>query len=355
MFCMCNAIWYGVKIHVCLYHVICFGVKMNIYMYHTCLLCCHELAETIALTVQHAQIAKTRNWKWAYVLTLYNTTAWKCYLCTSSVAYLPLLLATYQPTHSLFWRKALLVRRWPSLNRLVSISQGIQTAPQRMLVCNIQASSHSVLHQWKTAQPPTCPWCSIWLKTQNHVMCCPQDQTTWFQYLCKIATALKSTLHTSNPIYDAYEHVIRVWQEGDLDLQWPSPLPTDNDLIDKAIFLAYTRQLSIWWSHALRRHLCLHWGATLSINMQYRDPYNTFKPTQWTRTLIWTICEYTYSWWIDCNNTVHGATLTASRATHRIFLMTQITEGIQQQLHNSHWQIVHHVWYSSDFTATTNH
>ena len=39
------------------------------------------------------------NWKWALVLTLYNTIAWKCYPCTSSVACLPSLPVTYQPTH----------------------------------------------------------------------------------------------------------------------------------------------------------------------------------------------------------------------------------------------------------------
>ena len=42
----------------CMYHMICFGVKMYVCMYHACLLYCHELAETIARIVQHAQIAK---------------------------------------------------------------------------------------------------------------------------------------------------------------------------------------------------------------------------------------------------------------------------------------------------------
>ena len=69
----------------------------------------------------------------------------------------------------------------------------------------------------------------------------------------------------------------------------------------------------------------------MSTYMQYRAPHNTFKPTQWTRTLIQTLHEYTYSQWTDCNNAVHGATLTASWATHRLSLKTQIKEAY----HNS--------------------
>ena len=69
----------------------------------------------------------------------------------------------------------------------------------------------------------------------------------------------------------------------------------------------------------------------MSTFMQYRAPYNTFKPTQWTRTLIRTLREYTYSQWIDRNDAIHGATLTASRAKHRLSLKTQI----QEAYHNS--------------------
>ena len=69
----------------------------------------------------------------------------------------------------------------------------------------------------------------------------------------------------------------------------------------------------------------------MSTYMQYRAPSNTFKPTQWTRTLIQTLHEYTYSQWIDRNEAIHGATLTASRAKHRLSLKTQI----QEAYHNS--------------------
>ena len=84
-------------------------------------------------------------------------------------------------------------------------------------------------------------------------------------------------------------------------------------------------------SHALCSHLCLHWGAAMSPYMQYRAQYNIFQPTQWTRTLVQTLCEHTYSQWTDCNNTVHGLTLKASRATHWLSLKTQI----QEAYHNS--------------------
>ena len=69
----------------------------------------------------------------------------------------------------------------------------------------------------------------------------------------------------------------------------------------------------------------------MSTYMQYRAPYKTFKPTQWTRTLIQTLHEYLDNQWIDCNNTVHGDTLTTSRATHWHSLMTKIREAY----HNS--------------------
>jgi hypothetical protein len=67
-------------------------------------------------------------------------------------------------------------------------------------------------------------------------------------------------------------------------------------------------------------------GTALSTFMLYRVPTNTFKPIQWTRTLIWTLQKYTYGQWIACNTFVHVATHSAARATHRLSLMPQITE-----------------------------
>ena len=69
----------------------------------------------------------------------------------------------------------------------------------------------------------------------------------------------------------------------------------------------------------------------MSTFMQYRAPNSNFQPTQWTRTLIWTLHEYTYSQWTDRNDAIHGATLKASRATHRLSLKTQFKEAY----HNS--------------------
>ena len=39
------------------------------------------------------------------------------------------------------------------------------------------------------------------------------------------------------------------------------------------------------------------------------------------------MCDYTYSQWIDRNNAIPEATLTASKATHRLSPMTQIMEA----------------------------
>ena len=191
--------------------------------------------------------------------------------------------------------------------------------------------TYTILYQRQPTQSPTCPRCCLDPETHNHVLCCLQVQTSWLQQWFTVATILKSTLKIPSPIYDALERGIRSWQEGDPDLQWPFPLPSDNDPVDQAIFLAYTKQSSIGWSHTLHGHICLHWGAAMSTCMQYRAPYKPFKPTQWTRTLIRTLHKYTYSQWTDRNNTVYRATLTASRATHRISLKTHIKEAY----HNS--------------------
>ena len=141
MFCVCNAICYGVHneclyvphnmlwcaqwmfvyttryamvciMNVCMYHTMCYGVH-NECLYVPCnMLWCEN--ECLHVPCLLAVLPWTRwnncpdiatcsscqrcNWKWAYALTLCNTIAWKCFLCTSSVARLPSLPATYQPT-----------------------------------------------------------------------------------------------------------------------------------------------------------------------------------------------------------------------------------------------------------------
>ena len=236
------------------------------------------------------------------------------------------LLAYYTPNMSKYFQEK---HRWSeetflSIDWLVSDREYKWLPTERQLALfklqNGLWPTYSVLHQHKQTHSPTCPRCSLYPEMHNHALCCPQAQTTRLQQWCTIAKTIKSTFKTLSPIYDALEHGIRSWQEGNPDPQWPFPLPSDNDLIDQALFLAYTKQSSIGWSPTLCSHLCLHWGAAMPTCMQYRAPHNTFKPTQWTRTLIWTQCEYTYSPWIDLNNAIHRATLTAFRDTHRISL-----------------------------------
>ena len=105
--------------------------------------------------------------------------------------------------------------------------------------------TYSILHQRQPTHSSTCPRCCLNPEIYNHVLCCPQAQTTRLQKWYTVATTLKLTLKTPSPIYNALEHSIRSWQEGDPDPQWPLPLPSDNDPIDHAIFLAYTKQSSI--------------------------------------------------------------------------------------------------------------
>ena len=68
----------------------------------------------------------------------------------------------------------------------------------------------------------------------------------------------------------------------------------------------------------------------MSTYMQYRAPNNTFQPTQWTRTLIWTLGEYTYSQWTDCNDAITGPH-SKLPGLHTGSLKTQIKEAY----HNS--------------------
>ena len=88
---------------------------------------------------------------------------------------------------------------------------------------------------------------------------------------CIDKATLKFTFKTPSPIYDTLKHGIRSWQEGNPDPQWPFSIPSVNDFIVQAIFLAYTKQSSKGWSHTLCRYLSLHWRAAMSTYMQYRS------------------------------------------------------------------------------------
>ena len=54
--------------------------------------------------------------------------------------------------------------------------------------------TYSILYHPKPSQSPTCPKCCLDPETHNHVLSCPQAQTTWLQQWCTVATTLKSTL-----------------------------------------------------------------------------------------------------------------------------------------------------------------
>ena len=139
--CMIYEICFGVQNECCMYYEICFGVQNECCMYYE--ICFGVLS----WTRQHdwpdsvtCSNCSNCNWKWAFVLTLYNTIAQKCYACTSSDPRLPSLPATYQPT-----------------------------------------------------------------QMHNHVLCCPQAQTTWLQQWCTLVATLKVNIQEPKP------HLQRPW------------------------------------------------------------------------------------------------------------------------------------------------
>ena len=75
----------------------------------------------------------------------------------------------------------------------------------------------------------------------------PKAQSNQLQQWCTHETTLKSTSNNPSPMYNAPEHVIKSWHEGNLNLQWPFSLSSDNDPTNQTIFLAYTKHSSIGW------------------------------------------------------------------------------------------------------------
>ena len=129
---------------------------------------------------------------------------------------------------------------WPSSDKEYKrLSAGRQLAA--FTLQNGLWPTQYVLNQRKPAQSPTCPRYHLRPETQNHVLCCPQAQTSQLQQWHSVETVFKSTLHTPSPIYNVIEYGIRSWQEGDANLQWPIPILSDNDPTNQSIFLAYTR------------------------------------------------------------------------------------------------------------------
>ena len=111
--CMSYEICFGVQNECCMYYEICFGVQnVCCTLYEICFgvqnECCmyYEICfGVLSWTRQHecpdivtCSNRSNCNWKWAFVLTLYNTIARKSYACTSSDPRLPSVPATYKPT-----------------------------------------------------------------------------------------------------------------------------------------------------------------------------------------------------------------------------------------------------------------
>jgi hypothetical protein len=65
----------------------------------------------------------------------------------------------------------------------------------------------------------------------------------------------------------------------------------------------------------------------MAIYMRHRHPYQPFQPTNWTRTVICSLQEYTYSQWMDWNSHLHGINHAASQALQRQTLQKQITKA----------------------------
>ena len=147
-----------------------------------------------------------------------------------------------------------------------------------------------------------------------------------------VSSVLKTTLNTPLPIHDALQFGIRSWQEGEQDIQWPFPLPSNLDPIEEAIYLAFHQQTKIGWPHALRGHLSSHWGQAMTTYMYHRYPNQAFKPTSWTCTVICSFRECAYSQWKERNSHIHGMDLKASQAIHRKHTQQQITTAYHNKL-----------------------
>ena len=123
VFTMCYAlVWKWVFVCIMKEALVCI---MIVCIYHACFLYWHELAETMYPDFVTCSNCLNCYWKWALALTLYNMIAWKCYPCTSFVAYLPSLLATFQPTHLFHWWSYLCFQPCPIIDIAVPWWMGL--------------------------------------------------------------------------------------------------------------------------------------------------------------------------------------------------------------------------------------
>ena len=61
--------------------------------------------------------------------------------------------------------------------------------------------------------------------------------------------------------------------------------------------------------------------------MRQRHPHKPFQPKSWTRTVIRSLREYTYSQWMGRNSHLHAVDHATSQALQRQTIQKQITEA----------------------------
>ena len=177
--------------------------------------------------------------------------------------------------------------------------------------------TNKILHQCKKIPSPLCSQCTQHQEIHIHILRCKHAQQIRLQLWNKVTTVLTDTLTTPTPLQDALEFRICSWQEGDTDIHWPFPFPSGPDPLDDAIFIAFHYQTNIGRSQALRSHLSSQWGQAMALFMHYCHPHQTFQPANWTRTVIRSLREYSYSQWTERNSHIYGIDQAASHALHR--------------------------------------
>ena len=187
--------------------------------------------------------------------------------------------------------------------------------------------TNKILHKCKKIPSPLCSQCTQHPETHNHVLCCKHAQQIRLPLWNKVTTVLTATLKTPTLLQDALEFGICSLQEGDTDTHWPFPFPSKSDPTDDAIFIAFHYQTSIGWSQALHSHLSSQWGQAMALFMHHWHPHQTFQPANWTRTVIHSLREYSYSQWTVRNSHIYGTDQAASQALHRQALQQKITEA----------------------------
>ena len=65
----------------------------------------------------------------------------------------------------------------------------------------------------------------------------------------------------------------------------------------------------------------------MALFMHHRYPHQTFQPANWTRTVIQSLREYSYSQWTERNSHIYGIDQAASQALHRQASQQKITEA----------------------------